>query len=189
MFGRIKPYSKLDCLNILVKGLIENAKPVKISFTYNEYNQIETIKTYVKNTLGEVVILKYYIFLYNNGEFVSIMNFDVDGGFVEVTDINTDFPLIGDMYYEVIDFSGNVYSVFVDSEDLVIPDNSVIYDEAGYVRLKGVNMPCMIAIRNYSTVTKNTEGTSLMELQSDFENSGSVIGLKTLLNNVNFYGI
>lgn len=186
LIERRKPYNQLDCLNILVKGLTNDNQMNKISFKYNSDQKIKTITSYTKDTQNNFLPLTYDIFLYENANFANILSFDVEG-FIHVTDINTDFQLQGGMYYEVVDFDGNAYSVFVDS-NLVIPPSSVIHDVAGFVRLQGVKMPCMVAIRNFSTLEKNTENTSLLELQSNFDNAGSPVATKLLLNNVHFYG-
>ena len=107
------------------------------------------------------------------------------GGYVEVTDIDTDFILqIG--YYEGVDSQGTQFSVRVDST-LEIPENSPIKDVSGYVRLQGVKMPCKLAIREYPTLTDNTAGLVLLEIESNFENSGDTEAIKSLVTDVGLF--
>ena len=100
------------------------------------------------------------------------------GGYVEVTDIDTEFTLqVG--YYEGVDSQGTQFSVRVDST-LEIPENSSIKDVAGYVRLQGVDLPCKLAIREYPTLTDNTAGPVLLEIESNFDDDGDTEAIKSL---------
>ena len=102
-----------------------------------------------------------------------------DGGYMEITDVNTDLPLQTG-YYNIIDAQNNRYLVFVD-DDLAIADGQVIRDASGFVRVQGVEMPCKIAIKTYPIVDNNTNGEVFLEVESDFENSGSSTAIKNLI--------
>jgi len=101
-----------------------------------------------------------------------------DNPYFLVNNINTDY-FLKEGYYEIIDANDNQYSVHV-GKDLYIADGQVIKDASGLVRVQGVELPCFMAIRNYPTLSGNTNNEAYLEIESDFENAGSSEAIKHL---------
>ena len=98
--------------------------------------------------------------------------------YTEITDMDTDF-ILQEGYYKIIGKGNKQYEVHV-GENLEIADNEVITDVAGYVRVQGIEAPFKIAISAYPTLTDNTAGPILLEIESNFENSGDTEAIKIL---------
>jgi hypothetical protein len=103
----------------------------------------------------------------------------ITGGYQIITDISQDIEL-KEGYYEIVDNENSQYSVKINS-DLFIKDGEVIENLAGYVRLKGVKVPCKLAIREFPTLTNNTSN-NFLEMNSNFPSSKTV---KSLIKEVN----
>lgn len=143
-----------------------------------------TTYTEAKDNIDKILNRESFIVLTESVMYTKIGNELVSRGsvkdnFVDVDTFNTDFKLARG-YYEIIDATNSKYSIFV-NDDLLIPKDSVIKDVAGYVRLQGVKLPCRFQFVDKPTIPNNTEGITLLELSSNFENRGNVNGIKTLI--------
>lgn len=159
-----------------------------IADSVTKKNELDTVitnsvtsKTNLQNKIDEVPALIQSITDEGDTQIGRLVN----GGFVEITDLNTDFPIQAG-YYEIVDANNNQYSVRVGA-DLLIPNNSVIHDVSGFIRVQGVKTPCKVVVRTYPTITTNTKGAVLLEMESDFANvssPGTPVGIKNLINEV-----